>query len=310
MPSPSPGKRPVLAVLIFVGWCLFALSGAAGAQEKPADEASAGPSTPAPAPIPVSDIPRRAESAIAMLRDIDRRAAPQASADAVAEQLDSAREEIQRLADAPELRDPSNLSLRGLQDQENRWQTIGRRLDGWQSTVSSRTQYFQTQTQLIRDQRVEWQLTLDTSREQQIPEVAIQRVRDVLKSFDETDKALRERRDWLLTQGSKISELKVQVDSLISLLDRVGDELYRIAREPETRAPIDRVLVSDWHLRSADIPTIVKPGMLGEGYVPHLAWADKELAGSEVDIVVMFEDDDGNVARAGTKSLRIPKYGR
>lgn len=87
-------------------------------------------------------------------------------------------------------------------------------------------------------------------------------------------------------------------------------EMYRIDREPETRAPIDRVLVSDWHLRSADIPTIVKPGMLGEGYVPHLAWADKELAGSEVDIVVMFEDDDGNVARAGTKSLRIPKYGR
>ena len=229
MLSPSPCKRPVLAALIVVGWCLFALSGAAVAQEKPADEASAGTSTPGPAAIPVSDIPRRAESVIAMLRNIERRSAPQSSTNEVAEQLDAARNEIQRLADAPELRDPSNLSLRGLQDQENRWQTIGRRLDGWQSTVSSRTQYFQAQTQLISDQRVEWQLTLDNSREQQIPEAAMQRVRDVLKVFDETDKTLRDRRDWLLTQSSKISEIKVQVDSIISVLDRVADEQrYRL----------------------------------------------------------------------------------
>jgi small-conductance mechanosensitive channel len=259
MPSPSPGKRPLLAVLIFVGWCLLALSGAAGAQEKPADEASVGTSTPAPAPIPVSDIPRRAESAIAMLRDIDRRSAPQASSDAVAEQLDSAHEEIQRLADAPEVRDPSNLSLRGLRDQENRWQTIGRRLDGWQSTVSSRTQYFQTQAQLISDQRVEWQLTLDNSREQQIPEAAMQRVRDVLKAFEETDRILRERRDWLLTQGSKISELKVQVDSVLSLLDRVGDEQrYRLlVRDSE---PLWRIL----GLGIRDQETAAEEGDLGQ----------------------------------------------
>ena len=71
-----------------------------------------------------------------------------------------------------------------------------------------------------------------------------------------------------------------------------------------------RTLVSDWHYPSHDLPRIAKPGMLGDGYMPQLVWADKGLVGSEVDIVASFEDADGNVARAGTKRLMIPEYGK
>jgi len=39
-------------------------------------------------------------------------------------------------------------------------------------------------------------------------------------------------------------------------------------------------------------------------------WADKSLAGSEVDVLVWFEDPEGKIARAGTKRLEIPKYER
>lgn len=86
-------------------------------------------------------------------------------------------------------------------------------------------------------------------------------------------------------------------------------EMYRVDRSGGG-LPEVRTLVSDWHYDSMEVPRIAKPGMLGDGYVPQLVWADKALAGREVDVVVSFEDADGNIARAGTKRLAIPVYGK
>ncbi len=85
--------------------------------------------------------------------------------------------------------------------------------------------------------------------------------------------------------------------------------MYRLERDA-TGAISKRTLVSDWHYASTDLPRISKPGMLGDGYVPQLVWSDKGLSGSEVDIVVSFEDVEGDTARAGTKRMRIPVYGK
>jgi len=84
-------------------------------------------------------------------------------------------------------------------------------------------------------------------------------------------------------------------------------EMYRLERVPGVKRK-QRTLVSDWHYPIDEMPQIAKPGMLGEGYYPQLAWADKNLAGSEVDVVVSFEDTEGNVVRAPTKRLKIPRY--
>jgi hypothetical protein len=84
-------------------------------------------------------------------------------------------------------------------------------------------------------------------------------------------------------------------------------EMYRIDRVPD--APPERTLVSDWHYPSHELPTIGSPGLLGEGYVLMLRWADKGLVGREVELITHFEDALGNVVRCGTKRLRIPKYG-
>jgi len=84
-------------------------------------------------------------------------------------------------------------------------------------------------------------------------------------------------------------------------------EMYRLERDPKTDR-MTRKLVSDWHYPTADLPQIVHPGMLGDGYFPQLVWADKDLAGSEVDVVVSFEDENGNMVRAATKRLKIPRY--
>lgn len=83
-------------------------------------------------------------------------------------------------------------------------------------------------------------------------------------------------------------------------------ELYEITRaangEPQRR------LAGDWHYRSNEVNTIAKPGMLGRGYWVQLGWTDANLAGKEIEIVTRFEDTFGNIARAGVKRLRVPKY--
>jgi hypothetical protein len=83
-------------------------------------------------------------------------------------------------------------------------------------------------------------------------------------------------------------------------------EMYRIDRTPDGK--VERTLVSDWHYATSEVPRIAKPGMLGEGYFLHLRWADKEVAGREIEIITVFEDMDGRKARSGTRRLKVPKY--
>ena len=84
-------------------------------------------------------------------------------------------------------------------------------------------------------------------------------------------------------------------------------DMYRIERVGS--GEVTRSLISDWHYPTSAVPSIAKPGMLGPGYVLQLRWATKDVAGHEIELVTRFEDPFGNVVRAGTKRLRVPKYG-
>lgn len=82
--------------------------------------------------------------------------------------------------------------------------------------------------------------------------------------------------------------------------------LYEIKRGPE--GAIERTLASDWHYPTSRVPTIGEPGMLGEGYVLHLRWARKDIAGREIEIVTKYESPDGRIVQSDTKRMRVPKY--
>jgi len=82
-------------------------------------------------------------------------------------------------------------------------------------------------------------------------------------------------------------------------------ELYVIEREPDGQ--LKRTLASDWHYPTKEISTI-DSRILGKGYLMLLRWADKKIAGREIEIITQFEDKNGNAVRAPTKRLRVPKY--
>ncbi|MCH7807827.1 MAG: hypothetical protein IIB60_01275 [Planctomycetes bacterium] len=82
-------------------------------------------------------------------------------------------------------------------------------------------------------------------------------------------------------------------------------EMYRIDRVASDE--IERILVSDWHYPTSTMGRLGK-GMMGEGYIIKLVWADKTIAGKEVELITQFEDTQGRKARSGTKRFRVPKY--
>ena len=83
-------------------------------------------------------------------------------------------------------------------------------------------------------------------------------------------------------------------------------QMYQIDRDgPDISS---RRLVSDWHYPTSAVPTIARPGALGEGYFLHLLWARKDTAGHDIEIVTTFEDTNGRKIRSSTKRFRVPKY--
>jgi hypothetical protein len=82
-------------------------------------------------------------------------------------------------------------------------------------------------------------------------------------------------------------------------------EMYGISRDPSGKK--ERKLVSDWHYPTSTFSSI-RANILGEGYLLHLRWASKGIAGTDVEIVTSFEDLAGRKTHASTKRLRVPKY--
>ena len=60
-------------------------------------------------------------------------------------------------------------------------------------------------------------------------------------------------------------------------------EMYQVRWTSDDQ--VERKLISDWHYDTSDVHRIAKPGMLGDGYFLHLAWTDRSIPGSEVEIV-------------------------
>ena len=82
-------------------------------------------------------------------------------------------------------------------------------------------------------------------------------------------------------------------------------KMYQVTRVAGESS--QRTLASDWNYPPSRFPTVAAR-ILGAGYHLHLRWADKEIAGCEIELITQFEDANGNKIRSATKRFRVPKY--
>ncbi len=207
-------RRFVLASLLAA--CLDP-TGAAFGQDS-AKEASQTEAAPAPAPIPASDIPKQAETIRSLLRDASAKATPSMHIDEIQQQAEAAAAGVSKLLLSREMSSLAALSPRGLYALRVQWEAIKTRLSGWQQTVSARSQALEAQSKVLKNQRTVWGLTLETHKQEQLPEVLVDQVHSTLNAIDGQEKALRNRLDALLTLGSQISELHVKVDGALGAI--------------------------------------------------------------------------------------------
>ncbi len=207
----------LLPWLTIIGLCA---SPSAPAQESavPEEGAARTEAVAGPAEIPVSDIPARAESALALLRGITPRLVPSPRINSITEQVEATAAEIDRLSQASEMQRLDELSLRGLYGLKLRWQAIGGRLADWQQVVSARTTALSGFAEQLRSQQASWQMTMEASRERPIPEALAGQIKSVLAAIDELQKSLDERLDGLLIVVSRISDLSVQVANAVGAI--------------------------------------------------------------------------------------------
>lgn len=82
-------------------------------------------------------------------------------------------------------------------------------------------------------------------------------------------------------------------------------EMYLVERKRD--GVVARELVSDWRYPTNTFQTI-RSNFLGMGYHIWLRWANKSLAGKEIEIVTWHEDTTGHKVRSGAKRFRVPRY--
>ncbi len=208
-----------LACLLVASW--LGLAAPAGAHENPAEETPrARPEAIAePSPIPASEIPARAESALALLRGVAARLAPLPQITQVEEELAAVNAEVERLSEAQEMQALDELSLRGLYGLKLRWQAIGTRLNDWQRLVSARAQTLTEQARQVEAQKNAWGLTLENRQQARLPDALVDQVRNVLNATTKQEQSVREKLDNLLTLVSRISELSVQVANAVGAIE-------------------------------------------------------------------------------------------
>jgi len=199
-----------------------------------------------PAPIPASEIPARAESALGLLRDVSAMLAPTPRMNEIAEQVEAAATEIDRFATSREMQSLNEMSLRGLYGVRLRWQAVGTRLADWQQIVSARAQMLAAQNEQVKAQQIVWERTLSSRAEAELPGALIAQVQTIIEANKKLEASLRERLDTLLTLVSRISELSVQVAGALGAVDEAEQASRRrlLVRdaEPLWKAMITRDL--------------------------------------------------------------------
>jgi small-conductance mechanosensitive channel len=208
------------------------------AAQEPAQPVTTPVPTPTatPSAIAAADIPARAEKTGTLIRDIQRRAGADTTADNISEQLGKEQEVVEALEEktADELDREAPRSL--LDDTDKLWQRTENRLEGWIQALGQRVSIIDNDRARLDRERTEWEETSQEAGEADLPPAVVEQVREVLRSIRNIDKQLADRRERLLTLQASVSELKARVIEARRLIGEAIAEreqsLYRRDQPP------------------------------------------------------------------------------
>ena len=203
---------------------LLAAQGAAAQSGTRTDETASGePAPPPPAivePISATQIPIRAESTRAALREFRRQATPLALVSQIIEQADSAATEIQNAAEKFLDQSLEDISRRGLRTQALKWGNSRSTVAGWQNALSARSSSLNDARSRLAVLLEPWRKTWEERKPEQLPKAVTDQISALIQEITAVDDDLKGRLDLILTQQSRLSQLANLIEEV---LDRIRD---------------------------------------------------------------------------------------
>jgi len=249
-PGARPRRSAALLRLLGFGLGLAAVLGpASGAHGQvpdsaPAPAAAAPPAEPAPpAAIAGPEVADRAQREADALRELRKRAEPAPEVVAIEGQLVASAEEVAGLAGAARERLAAQPSRRDLDRARFDFDRLADRLAGWSAVLGARAGAIDRDLEQLAGRRALWKATREKAVEERQAPAVVARVDQTLAALERAERALRARRDALLTlresvarQQSTVAELHDLVEQKLAerrkaLLARDGPPLWEALRD-------------------------------------------------------------------------------
>lgn len=196
-------------------------------QQPPATQADTVAVPSGPQPIPVTDIPQRAEEATAILREIRAGLVSDSAVASIDSALQSLVETISEQRQGLSQDRLATLYLSELGDLDQQWLGYQSTLDQGRGTLESQTQSLNAQRTRLAEMRGSWQLTSDSAAAEELPEALVERVRSQLNDIDAVDAEVRRPRDRLLTLQNQIADQSIIVSEVLTSIQAARQSAQR-----------------------------------------------------------------------------------
>ncbi|UCF19282.1 MAG: mechanosensitive ion channel [Gemmatimonadota bacterium] len=179
---------------------------------------------PRPVPIPAPQVAQQAEETAQRLRAIRPLIAADPNVIDLAKQLPSLVSSIEELRADPASRTPALLSLRQLEALRQRWTSLRSQLEGWQSTLTSRSALLQSRRDSLSFIVATWHVTADTAEARGLPAATIEQINSVLASVEEVERELTQRLSAVLSLQNTVADKQIQASEVIARIETASQQ--------------------------------------------------------------------------------------
>ena len=190
--------------------CLFLTLSAIGGPARPARAAAGDPATEdasKPAPIPVGEIPGRAQALRARLAEIQQRAEAEPEIQKVATALPELGSQIRERAERDEARLDGKTTVSIVANVQRDWNRNTGLLKSWRDRLSDRTSQLARDIEELSQLRLIWQATREHAVAADVSGVLLEQIDDALKVIAQTSRNIDQRLAPLERLREEVAEL-------------------------------------------------------------------------------------------------------
>jgi small-conductance mechanosensitive channel len=196
-----------------VALCLMLLLG----QPAPAQSPAVSPTAAPPTPIPVAEVPQRADETLARIRELTE-LADRSEVERIDSAVPAIASEIDSLRRDPRGQPDATITLRELDDLRERWRRIKDDLGRWTQTLAERSRLIDDRLAELRMLADLWAQTDHQAAREGVPDALRERIRAARHGIRTAQESLRERRERLLSVQAAVSQRTAIVAEQLALL--------------------------------------------------------------------------------------------